>query len=420
MAFAQTPFAAQAQSQTCTQVTESTPPFYVVNPPRDSIPTRWDQNGASVEGYLPKGAIVEVNSPNFSAVIHPATELVGVRVLSVPDRQSAQMESSTTGGALASQGDLKVVKLKGATGHVRAIDLMNVSNPGSGLTSFFADSSKQIFYVRKNTPFFNMPELAGRAVRLKQYAGRFAVQKCCPPGTSRSLFQRFLGVETSRDPNCAYSPVFEVLRKESDGSLGVQSEVAVSKNGSAACQAFYGSLSAVAMNEVDSILNGIYTGDTMTANFVERLNDAFHNAALAPRQICSKAKGCRTISRGAKGKCREAVRQVLEQMGLIDPRTSRGGPYRGTDGKMHSMGVAATEYTNYLPSQGFQNMTGRFTSTSAPIGCVITYSGGPYGHIEVKTDNNTWCSDYCTDRPRDASPTRRVQAILCPPPGKTR
>ena len=409
-----------AHAQVCTQITESTPPFFVVNPPGDSIPTRWDQNGGSVSGYLPKGTIVEVDPLTVAAIVNPGATLVPVHVLSAPDRQSAQMDSTTVGGALASMGDLKVVKLKGAIGHVLASDLTNVSNPGTGLMDGFSDSAKQVFYVRRNTPFFNRPDLAGQAVRLKQYLNRFVLQKCCPPGTSTSLFSRALEIVTARDPNCQYSPVFEVLRKESDGSFGVQSEIAVSKNGSESCQAFYGALTPVATSEIDSILKGIYAGDSMSADFVERLNHSFRKVALTPREACLKAKPCRSLARGAKGKCRQGVREVFEAMGLIDPKTSRGGPYRGQDGRLHSMGLAATEYTKYLPSQGFQDMTGRFTSTSAPIGCALIYSGGESGHIEVKTDNNTWCSDYCTDHPRDTSPTRKLQSIMCPPAEKTK
>ena len=50
----------------------------------------------------------------------------------------------------------------------------------------------------------------------------------------------------------------------------------------------------------------------------------------------------------------------------------------------------------------------------AEIRPLLRQGGGDDGHIEIKVDKDSWCSDYCTDHPRDTSRDRKVIGIYMP------
>lgn len=50
----------------------------------------------------------------------------------------------------------------------------------------------------------------------------------------------------------------------------------------------------------------------------------------------------------------------------------------------YRLGQAASKFGTPLQKAGFCNYVGRYTPQSAPVGAVLVYRGGPWGHVEVK------------------------------------
>ncbi|MCO4755839.1 MAG: hypothetical protein KC478_15265 [Bacteriovoracaceae bacterium] len=66
-------------------------------------------------------------------------------------------------------------------------------------------------------------------------------------------------------------------------------------------------------------------------------------------------------------------------------------------------------FTNLLKTEKYKNMS----STDAPKGAVLVYEGGAHGHIEVKTADKEYISDFRESNPIDASnPYRRTTRKL--------
>lgn len=73
-------------------------------------------------------------------------------------------------------------------------------------------------------------------------------------------------------------------------------------------------------------------------------------------------------------------------------------------------GVNASSYGGALSSQGYTrlNITNPY---DAPAGAVIVYSGGTYGHVEMRTSDGGFVSDYYSTNARSDAGTRTVTGI---------
>ncbi len=110
-------------------------------------------------------------------------------------------------------------------------------------------------------------------------------------------------------------------------------------------------------------------------------------AAYAKRQIVQPKIGDRLQLCGnvSKGKCYRAVKEALADCkitaGLLD-------------------GEAAKNAGPALSASGFINIAAKlnYNSQRAPVGAVIVYRTGEYGHIEVKAKSapSLYCSDFCS------------------------
>jgi hypothetical protein len=71
-----------------------------------------------------------------------------------------------------------------------------------------------------------------------------------------------------------------------------------------------------------------------------------------------------------------------------------------------------------LAKAGFKNVIKQgYNRYTAPVGCALVYSGGNghnYGHIEIKTRPDRYCSDYCTNHPIGPA-THKLEAVYCLP-----
>lgn len=63
-------------------------------------------------------------------------------------------------------------------------------------------------------------------------------------------------------------------------------------------------------------------------------------------------------------------------------------------------GVYARDAGKYLRQEGYTNRIKKYpTPESAPLASVLVYSGGPFGHIEIKLGDKEYGSDYIGDKP---------------------
>jgi hypothetical protein len=112
----------------------------------------------------------------------------------------------------------------------------------------------------------------------------------------------------------------------------------------------------------------------------------------------------------SKYRCYRGVKDALVDAGLVD---SWWPEVAASDA--HDKGT--------LEKKGFKNvMEEGYTSATAPLGAVLVYSGGKYrcsengrkktcGHIEIKVNQNEYCSDYCKSIPVDHYIARKLVGI---------
>lgn len=386
----------------CSVVREDNPPFWLVNP---NFATTIDGslNGSPlINGYLPRNTIVRLRDnsriPGLGGPM-PRT-MVGVTVLSVPDRERTHL---VTGGYRSTQGRIDrpgvgtgVRAKTGDSGMIRAEDVYpaigGLASPGSVL-----DSKKTIFIVKRDTPFFDIPELEGRAIRLAQSTtGGYLSKRCCPPGTqTEDIWERAEGLasryyrESTRNPNCQYTSVFELMRTIQNGqnvSFSVEKQFALP---GPACDRFIAGLEPVSRSNYNAIFGAARDLQRYSNEEIERLQTEMWGEALEPRG------GAPNVS---KGKCRAAVREGYQDLGWL-PAGAAGYP-PGNE--------AASNYHPFLGTVGYENILSRgFTSETAPVGALLIYGGGQWGHMEAKVDDDVYCSDYCTDHPRDRTALNR-------------
>jgi hypothetical protein len=91
------------------------------------------------------------------------------------------------------------------------------------------------------------------------------------------------------------------------------------------------------------------------------------------------------------GKCYRYTKLALQGAGVVTPYIN---------------GLAAKDAAWQMEQDvyGFTNVDdGVASPDNVPLGTVIVYSGGTYGHIEIVAECNgkrMYCSDYCSERPR--------------------
>lgn len=400
-------------TEQCGYVTETDPPFLVTKG-EPSVQRPVQQGSAFVDGYYPAGTIVKVTDESFWARYVPGT-MLSVKVLSVPPERIGYnfrygVDSYTTSD-LQGRGRRAQV---GDVGQIRSTDLWigpfgNTANP-----------DEQVFQVRYDATRFNLPGINGRAVRLAKHQGKYLTNRCCDIGYAKdTMWEGFMSRaisksatptyphESTRDPRCRYAPVFELLRDVSTNPNAppqLVTERLISPPATN-CDAFLGILTPIAPQNLRTVLN--------LASITARLSDA--ETRLIEQTAWANAIEARGSPRRggneSKSLCAQAVRETLQELGLLD-RTP-GWPGRAIG--YHTEG--------YLTRKGWRDVSSVYPSPeSAPAGCVIVYSGGDAGHIEIKVGENGYCSDYCSNTPITRNPRirRNFAATYCPSGGPRR
>jgi hypothetical protein len=137
-------------------------------------------------------------------------------------------------------------------------------------------------------------------------------------------------------------------------------------------------------------------------------------------------------ARASASKCRSNPRTGRTLCGI---HVSKYLCYRGVKEALAAAGLVAGTWSEEaasdahdagtLAKKGFTNVLDRgFDSEHAPLGAVLVYSGGakncgagvkshgrPCGHIEIKTKENEYCSDYCKAIPADQYLARTLVGI---------
>lgn len=398
---------AQSAEQ-CEMVTESDPPFLIMkgNPSvQRQIQT---DNGKFVDGYYPAGTLVKVSDTSIFARYIPGS-LLSVKVLSVPTERveytftSGQNSYSTTDldgrGRRARIGD---------TGQIASTDLW--INPFSNTDT----PDNMVFQVRQDATRFNIPGIEGRAVRLAKHQGNYLTKRCCEPAYAKqTVWETIVGTynnlgaiatyphSSSRDPRCRYSPVFQLL-KNSNADPSTEPQLVVEQQFSpqpSKCDEFTSLLQPISSENLRTVFN--------LAAITARLSDEDNRLIQQTAWNQAIARRGHPPQRGnvSKSLCAQAVRQTLTEVGLFHGEL--GWPNEAIE--YHTEG--------YLTKQGFQDVTSLFpTPDSAPASCVLVYSGGESGHIEIKVGTNGYCSDYCSNTPITENPrlVRKHVATYCP------
>lgn len=194
-------------NQTCTLGFTTTAPFWVNNAPDSRPYTNFSQrpDGAIVNGYVPKGSIVQAVGAAPSLLTLPNT-YINVRVLSVPDAQTAEHARRSPQEMAAPYRGIQGTRVQAnATGFIRNADLQAAGS--------------NVFVVKQNSPLLQLGsetlDLQGRSVRLQtNLIGAYKVNRCCPNATSGSVIDRVrnsVAQTMNMDPSCHDNYIFEVL-----------------------------------------------------------------------------------------------------------------------------------------------------------------------------------------------------------------
>ncbi len=413
--------------QGCTVVAETNPPFAIVSPALGARTMVGQVDG--VAGYLPRNTLVRVNGDfnSFIAALNnqlspmAGLTLLPVTVISTPDQLTDMDRNGRIGSTEPAQGARAQA---GSQGMIRASDLAplsgNITAPGSLL-----EGSKTIFMVERDTPLYDIPELEGRAVRLAQDGLNYLTKRCCPAGVQtetliergQSLLSRYYQ-ESARDERCQYSPVFELLRNAGESGFQVEKQFALPQ-----CDRFIAGLQPVSRENLAMVFgvanatNGVSSsGVAVSPESLERLQQRAWSNAIERRCLSFSRGRCTRWSNSgnfSKSKCRVGVREALQELGWL---------------RNHPPGDTAREMAPWLSGQGFVDVTAQYnrSSENAPIGSIIVYESydsrgrvtSHAGHVEMRVDRDSYCSDFCTSRPIDRSGLpRRVKAIYLPPRG---
>lgn len=147
----------------------------------------------------------------------------------------------------------------------------------------------------------------------------------------------------------------------------------------------------------------VFPANGRTSTKVAKLISAARYQAVRPRvpaRFLWNRRGSRAISGNqSKGKCWAAVKDALLQAGIFKKRPgTEAARNAGPDLKRAGM-------TNVISSMR-SKIGGNLTDLAwqAPVGSVLVYEGGGhgYGHIEIKTADKQYCSDFCQSRPVNA------------------
>ncbi len=396
----------------CTIVRTPTSPFLIAEQKSASFQTTLTSETRTSDGYMPKDTIVEVQPDDAIRLTIPFAGMVNVKVLSVPRAANTRIDlvrgkvvTDITGRGQRAEA--------GMVAHVRSADINLV-----GYRSFIAPGSedvskRQVFRVRRDSPFYKIPELLGRAVRLSQEGSDYLIKRCCPQGVTPSAGMvagaldvfapsHAHGLDGPRNNQCSYHPVFELLK-----NVGTEKVVKFETEKQFVlpvdprnpnCTAFIGGLQPVAADSFRDAFYSVSVAERMGSQYVTKLQSLAYDEMKQTRNGVTGNK--------SKGMCREAVRELLVSMGHLN-KDDRPPPSKPKS-------VAAFDMAPWLKTKGYEDVTTSYTSTNAPVGSVIVYEGGPNGHIEVKVGDSMWCSDYCKEFPRDRSPDRRVKGIYIP------
>ena len=116
------------------------------------------------------------------------------------------------------------------------------------------------------------------------------------------------------------------------------------------------------------------------------------------RKVCrAKPPKDRKATRKSTGYCYKYVKLGLLSAGLSSEYLS-GGAAKSSGTHLESAG-----FINLKKSSKYRGMTSR----SAPKGAILVYSGGKYGHIEIKAGEREYISDYNAKTPIDQRSSSR-------------
>ena len=115
----------------------------------------------------------------------------------------------------------------------------------------------------------------------------------------------------------------------------------------------------------------------------------------------------------SKGKCRQAVSEIL-----ADPALRITSSLIVTPGSLAAATTGVFFRNQYTPrgQQKFKNIAAEigFNASKAPIGSILVYAGGKYGHTEIRLDRNSFCSDYCKSVPISRYENRKLIGVYVP------
>jgi len=384
-------------SPNCSVVETPNPPFYVTK-------SATNAQGAP-DGSLPQNTLVQLDTNNPDAATLANQGLMSVQVLSVPGAPSQLVGSHVHVSNHA---------LLPATTTI----LGTLAAPGSLVN---LDADKYVFVVRRDSPYFNIPALQGKSVRLAQddphvyppMRANYFVKRCCSVQPSQTYTEQFYSrytpkpYEEKQNPGCSYQPIFEVMkdigtngtsRYVPDGTFAASSS---DKN----CGGFTSALTPAGADSYHWLTTTVDQGVRYGQAWLNRLRTIAYDEMNKPRN--GQPGG-----NHSKLACRAAVRSTLVRMGLLQQ-----GQHPPTDTERPPW-HPASGFTPWLGRQpGWQDMGRQFTSQTAPVGCVLVYGGAGAGHIEIRTQPNQYCSDYCSANPRDgggADRSRPLTGIYCP------
>lgn len=141
-----------------------------------------------------------------------------------------------------------------------------------------------------------------------------------------------------------------------------------------------------------------YSKDRQTKNMISKMRRIY-------TQKCNNSSCKGNKGNGSTGMCWRYVKHGLLGSDYADgylKKNETSYPYTATPSAKNAgkdfFERKEVGFTNLLKTDGYKKLSAK----DAPIGAVLVYKGGKHGHIEVKTSENEYISDFRSGNPIDA------------------
>lgn len=178
---------------------------------------------------------------------------------------------------------------------------------------------------------------------------------------------------------------------------------ALPANAAESCNALASTVK-IAQNAI-AVAAGVESPASANGIDLKKLDKEAWNSAKACRQVAKFMGGGQRCGNVSKGKCSAGVQDTMRRMGIPMPRGNAIDQKGWLDKNFEKVTVPET-------AKKYKNDGSDLCSRAQPgVICLYSTSRHSYGHIEIKSAEHTYCSDFCTGRASLLNPRGKYKLV---------